>query len=439
MPILIIITGIIVLLLLIMWLRLNAFLALIMVSLGVGVALGMDLTQVAGTIKKGVGDTLGELALVLGFGAMLGGIIAESGAARVITTRMIDAFGRRWIAFAMVLTGFIVGIPLFYSVGFLMVIPLIFAVANQTKLPILYVGIPMVSALSVTHGFLPPHPAPTAIAIIYKADIPLTLMYGIIIAIPSILIAGPLFARTFKNKFTPVSAELFKMDAAPEGPQPGFAVGVFTALTPVLLMGLAAITQLTLPKTHIIYGVAQFIGDPVIAMLLAVLISVYTLGIKLKKSMTSVMEIFVNSVKSVAMILLIIGGGGAFKQVLVDSGAGDYLVKALEGLEVSPLLLAWMIAAALRIALGSATIAALTAAGIVAPLVASTNVNPELLVLATGAGSLTCSQVNDTGFWLFKEYFNLSIPDTLRSWTAMETIISIVGLAGCLLLNQIVG
>ena len=439
MPLFIVFIGILVLLFLIMGLRFNAFIALTLVALGVGIAEGMQITEVVSSIQKGVGSTLGYLALILGFGAMLGALIAESGAAQGITNRLVDMFGMKNIQWAVIITGFIVGVPMFYSVGFIMLIPIIFAIAQSTGMPLLYIGIPMVASLSVTHGFLPPHPAPTAIAVIYEADISLTLLYGLILAVPTIIIAGPIFGRTFKNFKTKPPKELFPIkEVAPED-MPPFWISVLTGLIPVILMALAAIAKLYLSEENTFYKLMAFIGDPVIALLLAVLIAIYTLGLRLGKDMKSIMETLADSVKAIAMILLIIGAGGAFKQVLIDSGVGDYIVELMDGSSISPLVLAWSIAAALRISLGSATVAALTAGGIVAPLIGTQPVVPELLVLATGAGSLTFSQVNDTGFWLFKEYFNLTIMETFKSWTMMETIVSIVGLVGCMILNAIIG
>ncbi|MEL6865334.1 MAG: gluconate:H+ symporter [Bacteroidota bacterium] len=437
MPILIVILGIAFLLFLIIGLRFNAFIALTIVSIGVGIAEGMPITEVVDSIQKGVGSTLGYLALILGFGAMLGALIADSGAAQNITNKLINRFGIKYIHWAVILTGFIVGIPMFYSVGFIMLIPIIFSIAASTGLPLLYVGIPMVASLSVTHGFLPPHPAPTAIAVIYQADISLTLLYGLILAVPTIIIAGPIFGSTLRNFVTAPPKELYPVRDIPESEMPSFEISVFTALLPVLLMGMAAVAKLQLPEESMVYQLLSFLGDPVISLLLAVLIAMYTLGIRNGRKISEVMEVLTESVKSIAMILLIIGAGGAFKQVLIDSGVGDYIADLLRDTQISPLLLAWTIAAALRISLGSATVAALTAAGIASPLIGMTDVKPELLVLATGAGSLTFSNVNDTGFWLFKEYFNLTIMETFRSWTMMETIVSIVGLLGCLALDAL--
>lgn len=457
MPLVVITLCVALLLLLIIYFRFNAFIALIIVSLVAGVALGLLLVEeslleekgmtatlgilLANTIdsiKKGVGNTLGSLALVLGFGAMLGALIAESGAAQRITSNLIRSFGIKNIQWAMVLTGFIVGIPIFYNVGFIMLIPIIFSVAASTGLPLLYVGMPMIASLSVTHGFLPPHPAPTAIVEIYGADLNMTLLYGILLAIPTIIIAGPLFSSTLKNMKTDSPRELFPIKEIPEDQLPSFGISVMIGLFPVFLMLAKAVANLYLSEGSLTFEILNFLGDPIIAILLSLLLAVYFLGIRLGRTMQEIMSSCTDSVKAIAMILLIIGGGGAFKQVLVDSGTGAYIENLLQSVNISPLLLAWTIAAVLRIALGSATVAALTAAGIALPLVQSTNVSPELLVLATGAGSLTFSQVNDTGFWMFKEYFNLSIAQTFRSWTLMETIVSVIGLIGCLALSYVV-
>lgn len=438
MPLVIVIISIVVLLLLIIYGRINTFLALILVALGVGIAIGMPPKEVVKSIQSGVGSTLSDLALILGFGAMLGAMIAESGAAQVITNRLIKIFGIKHIQWAMLLTGFIVGIPLFYSVGFLIVIPIIFAVVNVTRLPLLYIGIPMIASLSVTHGFLPPHPAPTAIVQFYNADINMTLLYGLILAIPTVIIAGPIFGKTLKNINAVPNFNLYKMRDIPAEQLPPFWISVLVGLMPVLLMALSAIVNLSLPPDNLGFKILSFLGDPVIALFLSVWIAIFALGTQLGRRIPEIMDSLTDSVKASAMILLIIAGGGAFKQVLVDSGISDYIVSMMENVNVSPLFLAWSIAAALRITLGSATVAALTAAGIAAPLVSQTGANPELLVLVTGAGSLTCSQVNDTGFWLFKEYFNLSIGQTLRSWTLMETIVSVIGLIGCLILDLFV-
>jgi gluconate transporter len=435
MPLIIILVGIVALLVLILGFRFNAFLALVLVALGVGISMGLSPVETLAAMQKGVGSTLGTLALIMGLGAILGGLIAESGASQVIARRLTNSFGIKHITWAMVLTGFIVGIPMFYNVAFLMVLPIIFAMANETKQPILYVGLPIIASLSVTHGFLPPHPAPTAIVGFYGANMQLTLLYGLIIAVPTVIIAGVLFGKTMRNMHTVVNEKLFRTAELKPHELPSFGISVLVALIPVLLMGLGAVGQLFLPKDNSFNQLLQFLGDPVISLLMAVFAAVFILNRREGRSLEKTMDGMVEHVKPIAMILLIIAGGGAFKQVLVDSGTNEYIVHLMNGVEMSPLVMAWTVAAILRIALGSATVSAMTAAGIMQPMVATGTVSPELLVLATGAGSLTCSQVNDTGFWMFKEYFNLTIGQTLRSWTVMETIVSIVGLAGCLILD----
>ncbi|MCF8247741.1 MAG: gluconate:H+ symporter [Saprospiraceae bacterium] len=437
MPLIIILLGIMALLVLILGFKVNAFLSLIIVALGVGLGMGMSPADSLKSIQSGVGSTLGSLALIMGLGAILGGLIAESGAAQVIARRLTDGFGIKNIAWAMVLTGFIVGIPMFYNVAFLMVLPIIFAMAKETKLPILYVGLPIIAALSVTHGFLPPHPAPTTIVEFYGANIQLTLLYGLVLCVPTVILAGVVFGKTMKKIDAKPNEKLFKTAVLTADQLPSFGISVFVALIPVLMMGLAALGHLFLPKGSSLNQVLQFIGDPVISLFIAVIVAVFALN-KTAKSFGETMDGFPDYVKPIAMILLIIAGGGAFKQVLIDSGTSSYIVDMMSGLTLSPLVLAWTVAAVLRIALGSATVAGMTAAGIIQPLVATGKVSPELLVLATGAGSLTCSQVNDTGFWMFKEYFNLTVVQTLKSWTVMETIVSIVGLAGCLILDKII-
>lgn len=435
MPILIILLAVVFLLTLIIRFKFHPFIALTIVAVFTGLAQGMDFSSVLKSMQNGVGGTLGYLAFVLGFGAMLGAIIAQSGAAEQITDRLVRLFGKKHIQWALVLTGFIVGIPMFYTVGFIMLVPLVFVVARTTGLPLLYLAIPLVASLSVTHGFLPPHPAPTAIALIYEADLGLTLVYGLIIAVPTIIIAGPLFGRTLKHINVTPNPAIMPIPRSKDLPMPSFAVSLWTALLPVILMAGAAVAKLVLAEDSFAYQLINFIGEPIMALLIALLVATYTLGLSLGQTMKSITTTYSESVKGIAMIMLIIGGGGAFKQVLIDSGISEFIVSQLQNTNLNALILAWAIAAALRIALGSATVAAITAGGIAAPLIGSGQVNPELLVLATGAGSLTFSQVNDTGFWLFKEYFNLTIWETFRSWTVMETLVSIIGLIGCLLLD----
>ena len=438
MPLLIVVLGIIILFVLIAVVKLDAFISFVIVCLLVGIFQGMELENVIQSIQTGIGNTLGFLVLILGFGAMLGKLVADSGAAQRITSKLVSKFGLKYIQWALVLAGFIVGIPMFYTVGFVILIPLVFTVAATTGLPLIYVGLPMLASLSVTHGFLPPHPAPTAIAVMFNADIGKTLLYGILIAIPSIIVAGPLFSRTIKKvKATPLK-EFYNPIILKDEEMPGLGISIFSALLPVLLIVFSTLVDNFLPDTFMFKKILVFIGNPVIAMLISVLVAIYTLGLARGKKMPELMTSVGNSISSITLVLLIIAGAGALKQILTDSGVSDYIGDLLSDSSISPLILAWLIATIIRVCVGSATVAGLTAAGIVLPLATGTGVNAELMVLAIGSGSLMLSHVNDGGFWLFKEYFNLSVKETLSTWTVMETTVGVMGLIGVLALNAII-
>lgn len=438
MPLLIVIVGILILFILIAVFKFNAFISFVLVSLFVGIAEGMELESTIQSIESGIGKTLGFLVLILGFGAMLGKLVADSGAAQRITSKLIDQFGIKYIQWAVVLTGFIVGIPMFYEVGFVILVPLVFTISASVGLPLIYVGLPMLASLSVTHGYLPPHPAPTAIALMFDASIGLTLIYGIIVAIPAIIVAGPLFARTIKNIEASPLKEFHNPIVLKDHELPRMDVSVLTALLPVILIGISTILEYILPKDFILKPIISFIGNPIIAMLISVLVAIYTLGLARGKKMKDIMDSLSKSISSITMVLLIIAGSGALKEILVDSGVSDYIGELLKGSSISPLILAWLIATIIRVFIGSATVAGLTAASIVLPLVSSASVSGELMVLAIGSGSLMLSHVNDGGFWMFKEYFNLTISETLRTWTIMETTVGVMGIIGVLILNQFI-
>jgi gluconate transporter len=435
MSLLILIAGVLLLLILISGAKINAFLALLIASFFVGISKKMPFQELINAIQNGVGSTLGSLIIIISFGVILGNLLSDSGAAQRISTVMISVFGTKHIKWAMVITGFSVGISMFYNAGFIILIPMVFAVAKSTKQSVIYLGIAMASALSVTHGFLPPHPGPTAIAVVFKANIGKTLLYGIIIAIPALLAAGIVFPEFIKkiNAFPPNG--LFESKTFSETEMPSFVISILTAMVPVFLMATATFSELVLPEKSYLRSLLLFIGNPTTAMLLSVLFALLTLGIFRGRKMQDIMDKSSKALSSATMIILIIGAGGAFKQVLIDSGIGTDLSKVFEESTLSPLFLGWLIATLIRIALGSATVAGLTAAGIVQPLIAASGVSPELMVLSIGAGSLMCSHVNDTGFWMFKEYFGISVSDTFKTWTVMETIIGIMGLTGVLILN----
>jgi len=367
---------------------------------------------------------------------MIGKLVADSGAAQKIASVLMRVFGEKYLQWALMVTGFIIGIPLFYNVGFVLMIPLIFSIVYQYKLPAVYTGLPMLASLSVTHGFLPPHPSPAALVAQFHANMGTTLLYGIVIAIPAIILAGPLFAKTLKNVHS-VPLQTFQVKNLDQADLPGTANSFISSLLPVMLLILTTLLPYLFQEKGRTQEWISFLSDPVIVMLLSLGVATYTLWLGRGKNLKSVMAKYADAVKDVAMILLIVGGAGALKQVFTDSGVSQQIAGALQGWHIQPLVLAWLIAAIIRICIGSATVAGLTTAGIIAPIVAQSGVNPSLMVLSIGAGSLFFSHVNDAGFWLFKEYFNLSIKDTIRSWSIMETIVSIVGLVAVLILNFI--
>jgi Gnt-I system high-affinity gluconate transporter len=333
------------------------------------------------------------------------------------------------------IAAFIVGIPMFYSVGFVMMIPIVFTMAASTGLPLIFIGIPVLASLSVTHGFLPPHPAPTAMADMFGADMGKTMMLGILVAIPTILVAGPLLSPRFKKiRATPLKDFTGEKSLA-DHELPSTFLSIIAALMPVILIGISEILSHLLKESTTLYEVVKGTGNPVVAMLFSVLFALFTLSLRNGRKIKEVMSELAHSISSIAMILLIIAGAGGLKAVMVASGISDYMGEMLRHSGASPLILAWLIAAAIRVSVGSATVAAMTAASIVLPLVSDPSVSPELMVLAIGSGCLVLSHVNDSGFWLFKEYFNLSVKETLATWTVMETVIGVVGLAGVLILN----
>ena len=438
MPLVVVSFGILLLFLLIVYFRLNAFIAFIIVTIGIGIGQGMPLDSVVKSIESGIGNTLGFLVLILGLGAMLGKLVAESGAAQQITNGLIRIFGVNNTKAAVMLTGFIVGITMFYSVGFVILVPLVFTVASATRLSLIGIGLPMLAALSVTHGFLPPHPAPSALSIMFNADLGKTLIYGIILAIPAIFISGPLLTRYLPKVEAKPLKEFMASKSFDISELPSLSNSILTALLPVILIGFSTIITSFLNIDTFSYSLVNFIGNPVIALLTTLLIGTYTLGISRGNSMESIMKIYSTAVSGITMVLLIISGAGALKQILIDSGVSQYIGELLEITAISPLVIGWIIATLIRFSVGSATVAGLTTAGIVLPLVQTTEVSPELMVLAIGSGSLMLSHVNDSGFWLFKEYFNLSVKETLSTWTVMETSIGISGLIGVLFLNQFI-
>lgn len=433
---LVLLTIIVVLILLTTTCRVNPFIALILAAILAGLLSGIPLTGIAKSIQKGIGDMLGSIIVVLAAGAKIGKLVAESGAAKVIAEKIMQVCGKKYIQWGLMLTGLVIGIPLFYNVGFVLVIPIIFSLVYQYQLPVVYVAVPMLASLSVAHSFLPPHPSPASLAGTFNASMGKTFLYGILVAIPAIIVAGPLFSKTLKHIKSegPLTMAAEKTFATT---LPGFLNSVGSSMLPVFLLALTTALSLLLPADSFWQNIVGFINDPTILMMFALLIVTYTLGIRQGKKIKQVMSIYELGVKDVATIMLIIGASGALKQVLIDSNASTSIAAYFKEMNMPPLIFGWLLAAIIRVCLGSATVAGLTAAGIIAPMMSSMNVNAELMILSVGAGSVFFSHVNDTGFWMFKEYFNLSVKNTMLSWSLMETIVSVMGLAGVLLLNAI--
>jgi GntP family gluconate:H+ symporter len=421
--------------------KLHPFIVLIAVSLGLGAAAGMPLGSVVKAFQDGVGGVLGFIAIVVGLGTMLGKMMAESGGATRIATTLIARFGERRVHWAIMFVAFIVGIPVFFQVGFVLLIPLVFTIARRTGMSLVKIGIPLVAGLSVVHGLVPPHPAAMLAVGAYQADVGLTIAYAILVGLPTASLAGPIFASWVSPRIAlppdnPVAAQF---EGSVPREMPGFGISVFTVLLPVILMLCASTADVLLEPTSTLRTTLDFIGGPIVSLLLALLFSFWSLGYRQHFTRDQILKFTNDCLAPTATILLVIGAGGGFNRVLIESGVGKAIADVALGSHASPLLLAWIIAALIRVATGSATVAMTTAAGIVAPIALATpGTNAELLVLATGAGSLVLSHVNDSGFWLIKEFFNMTVPQTLKTWTVAETIIGVAGLAFTMLLGLVV-
>ncbi|RRN55478.1 gluconate transporter [Pseudoxanthomonas sp. SGNA-20] len=414
--------------------KLSPFLSLLVVAIPMGLALGIAPQDLVRTIDAGVGSTLAGLALVIVLGAILGKVLEESGAAEKIATTLIGAFGERNIQWALLLTGFLVGIPLYFNAGFIILVPLVFSLARRTGLPILLLAIPTVASLSTTHCFLPPHPGPVVLVNAFGADMGRTLLYGLVMAVPAVVIAGPWLSRRLKS-INPPLPDLFNgPEDGARGELPGAPCSFLIALSPVLLISVSVVADGLLPE-GLVRTALLFLGNPTVALLLSTLLAFWFLGHRRGVGLETQTRWLNAAIGGIAVILLIITAGGVFKQVLVDSGVGATIAALAGQWQMPPLLFAWLATALLRVMIGSSTVAVITAAGVVGPLVESTGVSPELMVLAVGAGSVFGSHVNDSAFWMFKEFFGLSMAQTFRSWTVMESTISVVGLAGVLLLD----
>ena len=419
--------GIAILVVLISYFKVQPFLSFLFVALFMGLAYGLSGKLLIDAIQKGMGSTLGTILSIILLGAMIGKIIAKSNASIVIADRLVHIFGPKQLPFAFMIIGFIVSLPLFFSVAFLLLTPLVLATAKRQQINPVYLGIPMLASMSITQGFLPPHPAPYYLVThLPGADMGITLGWGILIAIPAMLLSGWLFGMSLKK--IPAAPLDFNQESESDD-RPSFFISLSIILLPVVL-----IASNSFFKNEWV----AFISDPTVALFISLAVALYLLGFKRSVPWSQMQGWMMEAVKDIAPLLLTFAGAGAFKEVLQLMKIGEMVMHFALNNTINPLILSWLIAAMLRVITGSSTVAGITTAGIILPLLTQTGVNPNLLALSIGAGSMVLSHVNDAGFWLYKEYFGVSVKDTLRSWTIMETILALVGLAGVLLLDCVV-
>jgi GntP family gluconate:H+ symporter len=446
--------GIILLVLLVARLKWHPFLALMFISWGLAVTCGIDPGQAIVAFSKGFGDILSFVGIVIGLGTMIGGLLVSSGGADAFANAMISIGGRKYVPWTLFFAAFLIGLPLFFEVGFVLLVPLAFVMAKKMDVPILSLGLPMLAGLSIAHGMTPPHPAPTLAVATFHADAGKTILYALVIGLPVGLISGPVFASVAAKVFglrrairkstgqsgphiSPVD-EIAAVTAETAHRTPSLGGVLLVILLPPFLMMGRSVADLLLAQGPM-KAALDVIGNPIVALFITVVVAVFALGVRLGESLDEIQRTLNRSLEPIAAVILIVGAGGGFKEVLLETKIADAIGQWATNAHLSPLLLAWTAAAVVRIATGSATVATITGAGIVAPLIQNnTTVNRELLVLATGSGSLILSHVNDAGFWLVKEYFGLTVAETFKFWTTMETLLSILGLAGVLLASLIV-
>ena len=447
-PLVAAVLGIATVVLLITWAKFHPFLALILGTAVLGVAAAVSPAAIVGSFVTGFGNTMGAVGLLIALGAMIGKLLADSGGADTIVDRIVATVGAGRMPWGMALIAAILGLPLFFEVGVILLVPVVILVARKLDLSLMKIGIPALAGLSILHGFVPPHPGPLVAVDSLKADMGMVLIFGLIVAVPTLVVAGPVLAR-FVDQWVTVRA-----DAAPGGPdatlvearrrsgrtrRPSFGAALVSITLPVVLMLARAIAELTMDERSAVRGFLEFVGTPFVALLAALLVALVLLGYGSGMSRVDVQKAIGSGLPGIGGILLIVAAGGGLKQMLVDAGVANVIADLAKGAGLSPLILGWLVAVAIRLATGSATVATITAAGIVSPLsVGLDRPQVALLVLAIGSGSLFFSHVNDAGFWLVKEYFGLTVGQTIKSWSVMETVISIVGLLFVLLLSRIV-
>ncbi|MEU3533013.1 MULTISPECIES: gluconate:H+ symporter [Streptomyces] len=437
-----VLVGIAVIVLLITKFKLHAFLALTIGSLALGAAAGAPLDKVLTSFTTGLGATVASVGVLIALGATLGKLLADSGGADQIVDTILARASGRAMPWAMVLIASVIGLPIFFEVGIVLLIPVVLMVAKRGNYSLMRIGIPALAGLSVMHGLIPPHPGPLVAISALHANLGVTLAFGILVAIPTVIVGGPLFSKV-AARWVDVPAPERMLPQRPSQEltrRPSFAATLVTILLPVALMLLKALVDIVIDDpANTTQRAFDVIGAPLIALLAAVIVGFFTLGRPAGFSKERLQATVEKGLMPIAGILLIVGAGGGFKQTLIDCGVGQMILDVSRSWSIPAVLLAWLIAVVIRLATGSATVATVSAAGLVAPLAADmSTAHTALLVLAIGAGSLFFSFVNDAGFWLVKEYFGLTVGQTVKTWSIMETILSVVGGALVLVLSLVV-
>lgn len=435
LPLISLVIGVALLLFLNIKLKINSILALIFSAIVVGFINGMKPVAILETIKEGLGSTLGSLALIIGFGAVLGKLMVDSGAAQRIASTLINKFGAKHVQWALIIVGAVFGISVFYEVAFMILAPLVISIAVEAKTPFMKLAITMVAATTLSHSIFPPQAGPTALVDAYNADMGMVYILGIIVFIPSVFMAGIVLPKFMKNMDYPVPPLLKKNKVFSESEMPSFGMSLFIPLIPAILISISTILSLFITEDTLLHETVTFLGSAEISLIIAILTAIVIFGLRKGKNMDDMMKTFESGLKGVATIIFIVGAGGAFKEVILEANVGNYIADIMKDTNISPLIMAWLITALIRIATGQGVVSAITAAGIVGPLIPTFNVSPVLMVLATAVGSNTITHVNDASFWLFKEYFNISIKDTFKTWGVLLLTTSITGLIVVLILD----
>lgn len=435
LPLISLVIGVALLLFLNIKLKINSILALIFSAIVVGFINGMKPVAILETIKEGLVSTLGSLALIIGFGAVLGKLMVDSGAAQRIASTLINKFGAKHVQWALIIVGAVFGISVFYEVAFMILAPLVISIAVEAKTPFMKLAITMVAATTLSHSIFPPQAGPTALVDAYNADMGMVYILGIIVFIPSVFMAGIVLPKFMKNMDYPVPPLLKKNKVFSESEMPSFGMSLFIPLIPAILISISTILSLFITEDTLLHETVTFLGSAEISLIIAILTAIVIFGLRKGKNMDDMMKTFESGLKGVATIIFIVGAGGAFKEVILEANVGNYIADIMKDTNISPLIMAWLITALIRIATGQGVVSAITAAGIVGPLIPTFNVSPVLMVLATAVGSNTITHVNDASFWLFKEYFNISIKDTFKTWGVLLLTTSITGLIVVLILD----